>query len=56
MLDNLQSFSDTTGSLNTNGMWGIKKKIFPTKQKVSILAKKNGKGKLVTSPKELKSL
>ena len=37
-------------------MWGIKKKIFPSKRKTSILAKKNGKGKLVTNPGELKKL
>ena len=48
--------SDTTGSLNTNGMWVIKKKIFPSKRRGAILAKKNAKGKLVTNPAELKKL
>ena len=47
--------SDTTGSLNTNGR-SVNKKIFPSKRKGSILAKKNGKGKLVTLPTELKQL
>ena len=54
--DNLKSMSDTTGSLNTNGMWVIKKKIFPSKRRGAILAKKNAKGKLVTNPAELKKL
>ena len=54
--DNLKSMSDTTGSLNTNGMWVMKKKIFPSKRRGAILAKKNAKGKLVTNPAELKKL
>ena len=53
---NFNSFADTSGVFNTNGMWKLKKKIFPTKNKSSILAKKNDNGKLVTNPMELKSL
>ena len=41
--ENFGSMSDTTGSLNTNGMWSLKKKIFPSKRKGPIIAKKNGK-------------
>ena len=38
---NFNSFADTSGVFNTNGMWKLKKKIFPSKNKSSILAKKN---------------
>ena len=48
--------SDTTGKFNTNGMWGVKKKIFPSKRMGPTVAKKNENGKLVTNPKELKIL
>ena len=54
--ENFQTLSDTSGSLNCNGMWALKKKHFPSKCKGPIIAKKNGRGKLITSPLELKKL
>ena len=56
VFENFNSMSDTTGSFNTLGIWGVKKKIFPSKQKSKIIAKKNEKGKLVTNPIELKKI
>ena len=56
VFENFVSFSDTSGSCNTYGIWSLKKKIFPSKKKLSILAKKNENGKLVTNPTELNSL
>ena len=56
VFENFSSFADTSGCFNTNGMWSLKKKIFPSKKNSSILAKKNEKGKLVTNPTELKKL
>ena len=56
VFENLSSFADTSGTCNTNGMWKQKKKLFPSKRKISILAKKNEKGKLITHPAELKEL
>ena len=47
MYVNFLTLSDTTGSLNSNGMWALKKKHFPSKCKGPIIAKKNCKGKLM---------
>ena len=49
-------FSDTSGTCNTNGIWNLKKKYFPRKSKLSILAKKNENEKLISNPEELKSI
>ena len=54
--ENFKSMSDTTGTINTNGMWALKKKTFPSKNRGPVVAKRNEKGKLVTNPVELKKL
>ena len=56
VFENFSSFADTSGNCNTNGMWKMKKKMFQNKRNISILAKKNKKGKLITNPTELKNL
>ena len=48
--------TNVTGTFNSNGLWKIKNKMFPSKRKKANMAKKNRKGKLITNPVELKSL
>ena len=48
--------SETDGSINVSGVWKIKKKIFPKNMKTLPIAKKDGYGRLVSSPEELNTL
>ena len=56
VMENLGSFASSEGSLNTNGMWKVKKKIFPKNSKILPTAKKNFNGQLETNPDTLKTL
>ena len=56
VVENLGHLSSTDGSVNTNGMWKIKKKIFPKHNKALPVSKKSIAGRIVTNPEELKSL
>ena len=54
--ENLKNMTNSSGKLNSNGLWKIKKKMFPMKKSKGNMAKKNNKGKLITNPSELKAL
>ena len=56
VFDNFAVFSEATGSLNTNGMWNVKKKVFPKNVSSAPTAKKAPNGQLVTHPDQLKQL
>ena len=56
VVNNFQELSNTDGSTNINGMWNLKKKVFPRNVETLPVAKKNYDGRLVTSQKELKTL
>ena len=51
-----EGISCETGGIKMQNMWKMKKKVFPSKNKGPIIAKRNGKGKLVTNPSELRKL
>ena len=48
--------SNTDGTANINGMWGLKRKLFPKNNKQLPTAKKNSDNKIVSSQRELKKL
>ena len=48
--------SNTDGTTNINGMWGLKRKIFPRNSKQLPIAKKNLDNKLISSQTDLKKL
>ena len=54
--DNFGALSGSDGSLCSNGIWKLKKKIFPKKQKSFPVVKKNQFGRLVSNPEELRCL
>ena len=54
--ENLKSFGDNQFSVNTNGMWNVKKKIFPKNPQTKPTGKKNARGQIITSPEGLKLL
>ena len=56
MKENFQNLSNLDGSCSSNGMWKIKRKTFPKKQKSFPVVKKNPSGRIVSSQKELKAL
>ena len=47
---------ETDGTINVNGMWGLKRKIFPKNIKQLPTAKKNFDGRIISSQNELKQL
>ena len=51
----LKNFWDQSGSVNMSEMWKLKKKMWPNKQSSLPTAKINHKGRLVSSPKDIKS-
>ena len=54
----IEKFSVLSGkdnAVNTNGMWALKKKVFPKNMKSLPSCKKDNKGNLITEPSELKS-
>ena len=54
--ENIKNMTDISGKLNSNSLWKIKRKMFPTKKTKGNMAKKNKNGKLITNPSELKAL
>ena len=48
--------SNTDGTANVNGMWGLKRKIFPKNPKQLPHAKKNAENKIISSQSDLKRL
>ena len=56
IFDNFRKVRGSSGNLEYQGIWGIKRKVFPKVKPSLPVAKKNLKGQLVTSPEDLKSL
>ena len=56
VINNFENLSITDGSTNINGMWKLKKKVFPKHQPSLPSAKKDSKGNLISSHEELKDL
>ena len=56
VMDNFLKLSNTDGSTNINGMWSLKRKLFPKNSESLPFAKKNYDGRLISSQKELISL
>ena len=54
--DKIATLSNTDGTTNVNGMWTLKKKLFPKHSNPLPVAKINVDGRLVTSQNELKYL
>ena len=56
IVDNFKSLTDQSGLLNTQGMWNIKRKVFPKNKESLPYAKKTCDGKIVTSQSQIKTL
>ena len=56
VVDAFKILANTDGTTNVNGMWGIKRKIFPKHSKQLPVAKKNTENKIISSQEELKKL
>ena len=54
--DNFVKFSDSDGSFKSNGMWNVKRKIFPKNPFTLPVAKLENQGRLISSPEELINL
>ena len=53
---NFECLSNPDGLVNTNGMWNLKRKLFPKNKETLPFAKQNFVGKLITSQEGLKAL
>ena len=56
VFNNFQSLTETSGATNTNGMWKLKKQVFPKNPPSLPSAKKDSKGNIISSHEELKKL
>ena len=56
VFENFDVLAEAQGALNTNGMWNLKKKVFPKNVSAAPTAKKSFNGQLVTNPELLKQL
>ena len=56
VMENFGVLSSTDGTVNTNGMWKLKRKIFPKHSNPLPTSKKNFQGQLITNAEELKKL
>ena len=54
--ENFEQLSNPDGLININGMWNIKRKLFPKNKETLPFAKQNFDGKLITSQDGLKKL
>ena len=54
--ESFQNFSEDLEAINLQEMWKVLKKISPKHGKAIPIAKRNHKGKLISSPKEIKKL
>ena len=55
-MENFGVLSSTDGTVNTNGMWKLKRKIFPKHSNPLPTSKKNFQGQIITNSEELKKL
>ena len=56
VVDNLNSLASENGDVNYQGIWQIKKKIFPKVKPTKQTGKRNVMNQLITNPSELKEL
>ena len=56
VVDNFKELSNPDGLINTNGMWNIKRKMFPKNKESLPFAKQDFDGNLITSQSKLKTL
>ena len=56
IFNNFASFANTNGSFNPNGMWAVKKRVFPKNPSSLPVAKKDVDCKIITSHQDLKNL
>ena len=56
VFDNFEKLSNTDGTTNINGIWTLKRKIFPKITESLPIAKKDSNGRLISSQKELMQL
>ena len=56
VVDNLLDLDGNNGNLNQQGVWKMKKKLFPKVKSSIPVGKKNLKEQLITNPEELKDL
>ena len=54
--NNLKALSNVDGTVVMSGVWKLTKKLFPKNTKCLPASKKNSKGRLISSPDELKEL
>ena len=55
-MGNCDSFAKSDVFFNTNGMWNIKKGVFPKTTKIAPTAKQNCNGRIETNQDDLKKL
>ena len=56
VIENFGSLANNDGSKNINGMWALKKKVFPRNPPNLPVAKKDVNGRIITSHEDLKTL
>ena len=56
VFDNFGELSNTDGTTNMNGIWGLKRKMFPKNSESLPISKRNSGGRLISSKKELMTL
>ena len=56
IFNNFGMFAGNNGNLNVNGMWAVKKKVFPKNPSSLPVAKKDVDGKVISSHQDLKLL
>ena len=56
LVENFKHLSDNPEAINLQEMWKLNSKLWPTNQISLPIAKKNFKGKLVTSPRDMKNV
>ena len=56
VIENFKEIGESQDSMNTNGVWNIKKKVFPKINQVKPTGKKNRTGQIITNPEALKGL
>ena len=56
VMENFGSFAKSDGFVNTNGMWNVKKRVFPKTAKIAPTAKKIISGQIETNQDNLKKL
>ena len=55
-MDNFQTLTNSSGGFHNQGMWNVKKKVFPKNKESLPYAKKDCDGKIITSQNQIKLL